>query len=74
MFLQGDIAKNWKVFEAEWGHYVVEVQLVEKLKKENGQSYEQGMLQVASTLCSMMERECLKLMNSSNTIQGFSMH
>ena len=68
MSVQGDVAQNWKDFEVEWGHYVVATQLVKKLKKENGQPDEAGMLQVASTLCSVMGRDCLKIMNSLPTL------
>ena len=68
MSVQGDVAQNWKDFEVEWGHYVVATQLVKKLKKENGQPDEAGMLQVASTLCSVMGKDCLKIMNSLPTL------
>ena len=68
MSVQGDVAQNWKDFEVEWGHYVVATELVKKLKKENGQPDEAGMLQVASTLCSVMGKDCLKIMNSLPTL------
>ena len=68
MSVQGDVAQNWKDFEVEWGHYVVATQLVKKLKKDNGQPDEAGMLQVASTLCSVMGKDCLKIMNSLPTL------
>ena len=68
MSVQSDVAQNWKDFEVEWGHYVVATQLVKKLKKENGQPDEAGMLQVASTLCSVMGKDCLKIMNSLPTL------
>ena len=58
MSMQGDVTQNWEEFETEWGHYVVATQLVKKLKKDNGQPDKAGMLQVASTLCSV------KVMNS----------
>ena len=64
----GDIAQNWKDFEVEWGHYVGATQLVKKMKRENGQPDEAGMLQVASTLCSVMGKDCLKIMNSLPTL------
>ena len=52
-----------------WGHLcVVATQLVKKLKKENGQPDEADMLQVASTLCSVMGKDCLKIMNSLPTL------
>ena len=37
MSVQGDVAQNWKDFEVEWGLYVMATQLVQKLKKDNGQ-------------------------------------
>ena len=46
MSMQGDVAQNWKDFETECDHHVIVTQLVKKLKKENGQPDEDGMLQV----------------------------
>ena len=66
--MQGDVAQNWRDFETEWGHYVIAAQLVKKLKKDNGQPDEADILQVASTLCSVMGRDCLKVMNSLPTL------
>ena len=68
MSVQGDVAQNLKDFEVEWGHYVVATQFVKKLKKENGQPDKYGMLQVASILCSVMGKDCLKNMNRLPTL------
>ena len=40
----------------------------EKIVKDNGQPDEAGMLQVASTLCSVRGKDCLRVMNSLPTL------
>ena len=70
MTLQGDIAENWRDFEQAWGHYVIATSLVGKMKKTDGSADPAGMQLVASTLCSVMGRECMKIMYSLPTLSN----
>lgn len=69
MDVHGDVVENWKEFECAWKYYIVATGLASKMLKDDGKEKNKaGELQVAATLCSVMGKDCLKIMNSLPTL------
>ncbi len=68
MSLVGEVAQNWLEFRESWGHYSIATGLEEKETAEDGSESPQGLRRSAATLCSVMGRDCLKVLNSLPTV------
>ena len=69
MDIQGDVVENWKEFECAWKYYMVATGLASKMLKNEGKDKDEaGEILVAAALCSVMGKDCLKIMNSLPTL------
>ena len=68
MSLAGDISGNWSDFKRAWYHYSIATRLSANMEIGNEEERKQARLIAASTLCSVMGGECLKVVNSLPTI------
>ena len=69
MQMTGNKAQNWVDFRAEWEDYAVATGLANKVQNDDGSPNEQGLLQSAATLRTVMGRECVKVLRSLPTLQ-----
>ena len=57
MNVKDDVSTNWKLFQQSWQFYITATELDKKSKEIQ-----------AGTLCSVMEIECVNVMNSLTTL------
>lgn len=70
MVVSGDVAQNWLDFRAAWGFYFTATGLEAKLYDEGGNEVPLGFRQAAATLCAVMGRDCLKVVQSLPTLSA----
>ena len=68
MCMSGDVSTNWVEFREAWGFYSVATGLGAAEVNADGSANGQGLARSAATLCSVMGRECVRVMNSLPTL------
>ena len=69
MCVTGDVSLNWLEFRDSWSYYGIATGLEAKQTNQDGSVNEIARRQTAATLCSVMGRDCLRVMNSLPTLK-----
>ena len=70
MCTTGEVCQNWIEFRDAWNHYCVATGLEAKQTNPDDSPNDIAIKQTAATLCAVMGRDCLRVMNTLPTLSN----